>query len=103
MPSWGNDMRVYMVIAKKDMMVQMIRSGFLVTPQAMNPLSGLIHTPITGRIQSANPSCGSIIYTRGVLESRIGGSTFWILPGVWEGARMAALYGIPPSAILRVF
>ena len=26
------------------------------------------------------------IYTIGVLESRIGGSTFWIPPGMWEVA-----------------
>ena len=29
---------------------------------------------------------GSILYTIGVLEPRIGGSTFWILPGVWVGS-----------------
>ena len=36
----------------------------------------------------ADPTCrstlGFIIYTTGVLESRIGASTFWILPGVWN-------------------
>ena len=37
-----------------------------------------------GRIQKVDPPSGSIIYTIGVLEPRIGGSTFWILPGVWE-------------------
>ena len=39
-----------------------------------------------GRIQKVDrPTYGSIsfvIYTMGVVESRIGGSTFWILPGV---------------------
>ena len=44
--------------------------------------STLSHTP--GRIQKADPLWGSKIYTAGVLESRIGGSTCWILPGVWD-------------------
>ena len=39
------------------------------------------HTP--GRIQKVRPPLGSVIYTVGVLESRIGGSAFWILPGLW--------------------
>ena len=28
------------------------------------------------------PPYGSVIYTIGVLESQIGGSTFWVLPGL---------------------
>ena len=40
-------------------------------------------TPL--RIQKVDPPYGSIIYTIGVLKSRIGGSTCWILPEVWVG------------------
>ena len=40
---------------------------------------------LAGHIQKVDPPQGSVIYTIGVLESRIGGSTFWILPGVWVG------------------
>ena len=36
-----------------------------------------------GRIQKVNPPWGSVIYTIEVLESRIGGSTFRLIPGVW--------------------
>ena len=39
--------------------------------------------PDPGRIQKVDPLKGSEIYTIRVLESRIGGSAFWILPGVW--------------------
>ena len=45
------------------------------------------HTP--GRIQKVDSPQGSVIYTIGVLESRIGGSTFWILPKVWESKLLA--------------
>ena len=38
------------------------------------------------RIQKVDPPEGPIVYTIGALESRIGGSTFWILPGVWVRA-----------------
>ena len=38
-------------------------------------------TQTPGRIQRVDPPKGSVIYTVRVLESRIGGSTFWILPG----------------------
>ena len=41
-----------------------------------------------GRIQQV----GSVIYSVGVLEPRIGGSTFWILPGVW--GRVGGWYGL---------
>ena len=37
-----------------------------------------------GKIQDMHPPSGSIIYSMGVLESRIGGSVFWILPGLWK-------------------
>ena len=38
---------------------------------------------------------GSVIYTIGVLESRIGGSTLWILPGVRvTGGRTTAIPGL---------
>ena len=41
------------------------------------------------RIQKMDPPKGSIIFTIGVLDSQIGGSTFWILlRGVWEGTRL---------------
>ena len=33
-------------------------------------------------IQQVDPPSGSAIYTVGVLESRVGGSTFWVLPGL---------------------
>ena len=33
--------------------------------------------------QNGSTQQGSIMYTVGVLESRIGGSIFWILPGPW--------------------
>ena len=33
-----------------------------------------------------DPPCGPMIYTIGVLESRMEGSTAWILPGVWEAS-----------------
>ena len=36
-----------------------------------------------GRIQKVDPLEGSIVYTVGVFEPRIGGSSFWILVGVW--------------------
>ena len=41
-------------------------------------------TQTPGWIQKVDIPYGSIIYTIGVLESRVGGSTSWILPGVWE-------------------
>ena len=41
-------------------------------------LEGPIQTP--GRIHKVDPPEGSVIYTIGVFESRLGGSTFWILP-----------------------
>ena len=41
------------------------------------------NTQTSGRIQKVDPPEGSIIYTTEVLEPRIGGSTCWILPGVW--------------------
>ena len=34
-----------------------------------------------GRIQKIDPPGGSVPYTIGVLEARLGGSTFWILGG----------------------
>ena len=37
----------------------------------------------SGRIQKVDPPQGFIVQTIGILEFRIGGSTFWILPGVW--------------------
>ena len=43
-----------------------------------------VTTQSPGRIQKVDPPQGSVIYTIGVLGSRIGESTFWILPGVWE-------------------
>ena len=43
------------------------------------PLDG---TQALGRIQKADPLQNPIVYSIGVLESRIGGSTCWILPGV---------------------
>ena len=36
-----------------------------------------------GRIPKVEPTLGSITYTIGLLESRTGGSTSWILSGVW--------------------
>ena len=43
-------------------------------------------TEIPGRIQQADPPQGSVIYTIGVLPSRIGGSAFRILPGGLAGS-----------------
>ena len=37
----------------------------------------------TERTQKVDPPWGSIICSIGVFESRMKGSTFWILPGVW--------------------
>ena len=42
----------------------------------------LMETP--GRIQKVDPPKGPIIYTMGLVDLRIGGSTCWILPGVWD-------------------
>ena len=39
-------------------------------------------TQTPGQVQKVDPPSRSMIYTIGVLEPRIGGSTFWILPGV---------------------
>ena len=38
--------------------------------------------------KAVDPPQGSEIYIVGVLESTIGGSTFWILSGVWEMKRL---------------
>ena len=48
----------------------------------MQKLAASAESP--GRIEKMDPPWGSVIYTIGVLESRIGGSVFWILPGLWE-------------------
>ena len=42
-------------------------------------------TQTSGRIQQKDPPEGSVIYTIGELESRIGDSTFWIVPKLWVG------------------
>ena len=44
-------------------------------------------TQTPGRIPKVDPHEGSSIYTIGVFQSRTGGSTFWILPGVWPNSR----------------
>ena len=44
------------------------------------------HSQTPGRIQKRDPPQGSAIYTIGVLDSRIGGSTFWILRGLGSGS-----------------
>ena len=36
-----------------------------------------------GRIPKMDPPKGSIIYTMGVVEVRIGGSLCWLFPGLW--------------------
>ena len=66
---------------------------------------------VSGWIQNVDPPKGPIIYAKGMVESRIGGSisystilcytivycpelegsTFWILPGVWARARVRLL------------
>ena len=51
-------------------------------------------TQSPGRIQKMDPPYGSTIYTIGVLESRIRGSVFWILPGLCDGLRMARLQDV---------
>ena len=43
---------------------------------------GRLCLPRAGRITKVDPLQRSIIYTMGVLESRIGGSILWILAGV---------------------
>ena len=43
-----------------------------------------IHVDRAMNIQEVDPSCCSIIWAIGALEPRVGGSTFPILPGVWE-------------------
>ena len=45
------------------------------------------------QIQKVDPPLSSIIRTIGVFESRIGGSTFWILPGVWVESCTQGLFG----------
>ena len=51
---------------------------------------GVASTETFGWIQKVDPPWGSMTYTIGVLDSRIGGSTFWILPGVWEAGTLAS-------------
>ena len=54
---------------------------------AVVPINRTFQGPQTpGRIQKVDPPEGPVIYTIGVLEYKIGGSTCWILPGVWAAA-----------------
>ena len=43
-----------------------------------------------GRIPKLDPPWGSIIYTVGALESRIGDSSFQFLPGLWVVPRKSS-------------
>ena len=38
--------------------------------------------------KAVDPKRGAVIFTVGLLESRIGCSTFWILPQVWVSDRI---------------
>ena len=63
-------------------------SGTWWWPSPLPPSRGASKTVLPrpqtpGRIQKVDPPPSSILHTIGVLESRIGRSTFWILPGVW--------------------
>ena len=46
-----------------------------------------------GQIQNVDPPWGSVTYTTGILESRIAGSIFWILPGVWVTVEVSIFTG----------
>ena len=72
-------------------MSRAIATAGLKQPPDMNP------TPTPGRMHQVDPPQGSVIYTIGIWESRIGGSTFSILPGVgvhvWHNMAISKNWG----------
>ena len=61
-----------------------------------------IITQTPGRIHKVDPPQGCVVYTIGVLESTIGGSTFGILPASGYG-RVSLDYGLPKGIVAYHF
>ena len=68
--------------------------------QPDRPLSGEVgrslwtnpYTQTAEQIEQEDQPKGSIVDAMGIFESRIGGSTFWILLGVYEGRALGKVW-----------